>query len=124
MEEQITKIANNEYIEISILNIHGQSFYVEEIFNLKIAYEEYSKIGKFNAENEIISEIISSVLAREKSDIFCEYSINCEDEQLKLQIVAEVSKRNQHLYILSKDLQAGGNFGFQINIRKCIKTKK
>ena len=110
----IKHLEKNEYLEISILKVNGQSFYADEFFNLKLIY----------AEKETISEIISSVLAVEKSDIFCEYSINCEDEQLKLQIVAEVSKRNQHLYILSKDLQAGGNFGFQINIRKCIKTKK
>ena len=116
MEGQITTITktNNEYTEISILNIHGQSFYVDESFNLKLAY----------AENETISEIISSILAVEKSDLFNEYSINCEDEQLKLQIVAEVSKRNQHLYVQSKELQPGCNFGHQIDIKKCIKTKK
>ncbi|HUS50527.1 MAG TPA: hypothetical protein VMZ91_10205 [Candidatus Paceibacterota bacterium] len=110
----IKHLEKNEYLEISILKVNGQSFYADEFFNLKLIY----------AEKETISEIISSVLAVEKSDIFCEYSINCEDEQLKLQIVAEVTKRNQTLYISSKELSVGCNFGFQINIRKCGRKQK
>jgi len=85
--------------------ISGQSFYADTIFN-----GGYSFI-----ESDVLAENISSML-KTMGEPFDGVYIECEDEQVKLDIISGVVRGNKSLKLLKDANKPGANFGVNVYV--------